>query len=187
MSETARRRPLSKRVRFEVFKRDSFTCQYCGRQPPEVVLHVDHIQPVASGGGNDRDNLITSCRDCNLGKSDGLLCAVSPRPDANMMLAEAAQEMAETVSYREMLARRSELERGLVSDLQDLFVQISDADWMPKEWFLLEAIERSGGDYTVVERAVRATAAKQASGELCRHTWDKFFWGCFWNAMRGER
>lgn len=62
------RKPLSKKIRFEVFKRDKFTCQYCGRSVPDVVLHVDHIKPVAKGGKNDIMNLITSCSDCNLGK-----------------------------------------------------------------------------------------------------------------------
>jgi hypothetical protein len=54
----------------EVFKRDSFTCQYCGATAPDVLLHVDHIEPVAKGGANDLLNLITSCEPCNAGKSD---------------------------------------------------------------------------------------------------------------------
>jgi len=62
------RESLSKRIRFEVFKRDGFTCQYCGKKAPDVVLHVDHIAPVAKGGQNDILNLVTSCVDCNLGK-----------------------------------------------------------------------------------------------------------------------
>ena len=67
------RKALSKKIRFEVFKRDSFTCQYCGAQAPDVILHADHIQPVAGGGTNDLLNLVTSCAQCNLGKSDRLL------------------------------------------------------------------------------------------------------------------
>lgn len=66
----AKRKSLSKKIRFEVFKRDSFTCQYCGCEAPDVILHVDHIDPVSKGGGNDIMNLITSCQGCNLGKSD---------------------------------------------------------------------------------------------------------------------
>ena len=46
----AKRKALSQKIRFEVFKRDSFTCQYCGRKAPDVVLQVDHIVPVAKGG-----------------------------------------------------------------------------------------------------------------------------------------
>lgn len=63
-----RRKSISKKIRFEVFKRDKFTCQYCGKKAPDVVLNVDHIVPVAEGGGNDILNLITSCFDCNNGK-----------------------------------------------------------------------------------------------------------------------
>ena len=62
------RKPIGKKLRFEVFKRDSFTCQYCGRKAPNVLLEVDHIKPVAEGGDNSIINLVTSCRDCNRGK-----------------------------------------------------------------------------------------------------------------------
>ena len=66
----AKRKNLSKSVRFEVFKRDSFKCQYCGKSAPDVVLEVDHIIPVSKGGDNDISNLITACFDCNRGKRD---------------------------------------------------------------------------------------------------------------------
>ncbi len=69
-SKTKRRRSLGKRLRFEIFKRDGFTCQYCGAQPPNGVLVVDHIIPVAGGGTGDPLNLITACETCNQGKSD---------------------------------------------------------------------------------------------------------------------
>lgn len=59
---------ISKKLRFEIFKRDNFTCQYCGRQTPDVILEVDHISPKAKGGDDDIQNLITSCFDCNHGK-----------------------------------------------------------------------------------------------------------------------
>lgn len=64
----AKRKTISKKVRFEVFKRDSFKCQYCGESAPDVVLHVDHIMPVSKGGGNEIINLITACDSCNGGK-----------------------------------------------------------------------------------------------------------------------
>jgi hypothetical protein len=69
----AKRKIISKKLRFEVFKRDSFTCQYCGRMAPDVVLEVDHINPVVNGGDNDIMNLITSCFDCNRGKGKKVL------------------------------------------------------------------------------------------------------------------
>lgn len=64
----AKREPISKKTRFEVFKRDRFQCQYCGRSAPDVVLNVDHIKPVAGGGGSEIMNLVTSCAVCNAGK-----------------------------------------------------------------------------------------------------------------------
>lgn len=64
------REPVSKKTRFEVFKRDSFTCTYCGAKPPKVVLELDHLQPVSKGGGNGLDNLFTACFDCNRGKGN---------------------------------------------------------------------------------------------------------------------
>ena len=63
------------RLRFEVFKRDNFTCQYCGRNVKEdkIKLHIDHIHPNKKGGLFIAENLITSCSECNLGKRDVLL------------------------------------------------------------------------------------------------------------------
>lgn len=65
------------KLRFNVFKRDSFTCQYCGRSviSDKIKLHVDHVKSKKRGGENTFDNLITSCEDCNLGKGDVLLNA----------------------------------------------------------------------------------------------------------------
>lgn len=90
----AKRKAISKRVRFEVFKRDSFKCQYCGHGTPDVILHVDHIVAVAAGGSNDIDNLLTSCEACNLGKSDKPLTAV---PQSMLM------EQAELRERREQM------------------------------------------------------------------------------------
>ena len=73
MEKNTKRKGVSKKLRFEVFKRDNFTCQYCGNKAPDVILEVDHITPVSKGGKNNILNLITSCRDCNRGKSKNLL------------------------------------------------------------------------------------------------------------------
>ncbi len=64
---------LPTRKRFEVMARDNFMCRYCGRVPPHVVLHVDHIYPKSKGGGDDYDNLVTACAECNMGKAAGEL------------------------------------------------------------------------------------------------------------------
>ena len=72
-----KRSHISKRARFEIFKRDGFMCRYCGRSAPGVVLHVDHVKPLAKGGEDREENMITSCEDCNFGKGAWeLACAV---------------------------------------------------------------------------------------------------------------
>lgn len=72
-SSKPKRKAMSKKLRFEVFKRDGFKCMYCGAEAPKAVLHVDHVNPVAKGGGNDLLNLVTACDECNAGKSARLL------------------------------------------------------------------------------------------------------------------
>ena len=60
------------KLRFEVFQRDNFTCQYCGRNVLEdgVKLEVDHLNPKSKGGLFEMDNLVTACKECNQGKKD---------------------------------------------------------------------------------------------------------------------
>jgi hypothetical protein len=60
---------VSKRLRFEILRRDNHACRYCGRGAPEAKLTVDHVLPVALGGSDDASNLVTACQDCNGGKS----------------------------------------------------------------------------------------------------------------------
>jgi hypothetical protein len=65
------RDPIRAQMRFRVLQRDGFRCRYCGRpgNAPGVVLHVDHVVPLAAGGTSTEDNLLTACEECNLGKS----------------------------------------------------------------------------------------------------------------------
>jgi 5-methylcytosine-specific restriction endonuclease McrA len=65
-----------KRLRFDVFARDSFRCVYCGRAAPDVLLQVDHRIPKSRGGPNSFDNYVTACIDCNQGKGDVLLTSM---------------------------------------------------------------------------------------------------------------
>ncbi|DAB38566.1 MAG: hypothetical protein A2023_00475 [Sulfuricurvum sp. GWF2_44_89] len=66
-------RDPSLRLRFQVMRRDNFTCQQCGASPakdPSVELHLDHIFPWSKGGQTTYENLQTLCSKCNLGKSN---------------------------------------------------------------------------------------------------------------------
>lgn len=61
------RKPISGRVRQNVFMRDNYTCQICGanRYRDKVKIEIDHILPVSKGGTNDPNNLQTLCQRCN--------------------------------------------------------------------------------------------------------------------------
>ena len=87
---------VSTRKRFEVFKRDAFTCQYCGRKPPDVTLHVDHVVPSSRGGADGMENLVTSCATCNLGKSAVPLAAV---PAGVALPADIAEKRKQLRAY----------------------------------------------------------------------------------------
>jgi hypothetical protein len=102
-------RSISVKTRFEVFKRDAFTCQYCGAHPPAVALEVDHIEPVAEGGDDSQDNLVTACWGCNRGKGARLLSSV-PKSLAERA-AEATERAAQIAGYAEvMMAVRERIE-----------------------------------------------------------------------------
>mgnify|MGYP001599849752 CR=1 FL=1 len=97
----AKREAIRPKDRFEVFKRDAFRCQYCGRTPPTITLEVDHIIAVTNGGGNEFANLLTSCRDCNVGKGPRPLTAI--QPDAAVRLEERREAAFQVQSYNEFL------------------------------------------------------------------------------------
>lgn len=115
-----KRKSLSKAVRFEVFKRDKFTCQYCGRMAPDVILEVDHINPVANGGTNDIINLITSCKDCNRGKSKKLLSdntCIKLQQEQLKELAVKREQLEMLVEWRKELSKLDDLQIDMVEDI----------------------------------------------------------------------
>src|SRR5262245_2864803 len=105
---------VSVRTRFEAFKRDDFTCQYCGRRSPDVVLEIDHIVPESAGGSDDIINLRTACWACNRGKADKplheLVTGEDPH-DRAILLLERERQLRE---YNVVLAQeREKRERDL--------------------------------------------------------------------------
>lgn len=113
----AERKAIGKKARFEVFKRDMFKCQYCGRSAPDVILNVDHIVPVANGGNNGIMNLITSCFDCNSGKGARELTDHTIIQKQKQQLDELAQKREQLemlVSWRESLIAAMDQEVRLV-------------------------------------------------------------------------
>jgi len=86
-----RPRPRVKLSKREVFRRDNYTCQYCGRQTPHLT--IDHVIPRHRGGGHRWDNLVAACPACNRRK--GGRTAI----EAQMLLKHKPDEPTATASY----------------------------------------------------------------------------------------
>ena len=62
-----RPRPQRKLTRFEIFKRDQHTCQYCGKQTQQLT--IDHVIPRYRDGQHTWENMVTACIPCNRRKA----------------------------------------------------------------------------------------------------------------------
>lgn len=103
---------VSKRLRFEILRRDNFRCNYCGATSDETELHVDHLVPVALGGTDDAHNLVTACADCNSGKSSTNLDSTHvDQVQERLSLADAAlaqaieNRQAKRTQYRKQISK----------------------------------------------------------------------------------
>lgn len=84
-------RPRVKLTRREVFIRDAYTCQYCGRQGPDLT--IDHVVPKSRGGAHSWDNLVSACKACNHRKGGKLLA------ETRMVLKKSPAEPRAGVYY----------------------------------------------------------------------------------------
>lgn len=126
---------ISKKIRFEVFKRDGFKCAYCGKTPPEVVIEVDHIQPRSRKGSDDINNLITACFDCNRGKKNIPLKIIPSKINENLeVLKEKELQIKE---YRKFIAK---IQHRIDKDIEDIS-QIYKEQY--KEWDFSENFKKT--------------------------------------------
>jgi len=174
------RKSISKKVRFEVFKRDGFTCQYCGNHPPAVILEPDHIDPVANGGTNRMDNLVTSCFDCNRGKAARLLSDV---PKSLMDKAEEVKERESQIKGYQKIMRsvrtRIDREAQQVCEIYERYNEgytLTDASLRTVRGFLEKL------DLHVVLDAMENAYTKQT---VRRGYEFKYFCGICWNIIKG--
>jgi hypothetical protein len=156
-----KRKGIPKRVRFEVFKRDSFTCQYCGRKSPDIILEIDHIDPVANGGDGDIMNLVTACEDCNAGKSDKQLSdntAIEKQREQIEKLQLRREQLDMMLEWRESLLSLSDYETDRVIEfinnrIRPLSLNVNCKEIIggyKRKWgiaVLLSAIETASGQY----------------------------------------
>lgn len=86
-----RPRPRSLLSRREVFRRDNFTCQYCGKH--SAMLTIDHVIPRSRGGEHTWTNVVAACASCNHHKGGKKL------EDAGMRLLRIPREPPTSALY----------------------------------------------------------------------------------------
>ncbi|WP_032402467.1 HNH endonuclease [Rhodococcoides fascians] len=171
---------LTKRLRFEILRRDNHLCRYCGATAPDVKLTVDHVVPTSLGGSDEPSNLVTACADCNSGKSATPPGAahVDDVRDKALVWAAAIEAVGEQ--------RAADLDRRRLSEDQFLFMwekyrphQFASCDIAYSEW------------QTALDRFLEAGLTDRDIGEMVKvamasrvtQKW-KYFCGCCWALVR---
>lgn len=166
---------ISKRLRFEILRRDSHACRYCGRSAPEVKLHIDHVVPAALGGADDPANLVTACADCNTGKT-------SSAPDQHVV-ADVDQR---TMQWSAAIAQAAEEACAASADRTAAYDAVLGAfpsyyrDRIPNDYAetVNQFLDAGLPEDVLVEMAYVA-----ASKHGVTQRW-KYFCGCCWTKIR---
>lgn len=178
--EKPKREPISKKIRFEVFKRDNFTCQYCGKTPPNVMLEIDHIKPISKGGSNNINNLVTSCFDCNRGKSNHSL-KVMPNTLAenHEILVEKEEQLKEYHKLIRKIEKRHSQDAQKISEVYSSYFE----DYTLKDRFLNGTVKLflRQLEYYQVEEAMHLACAKMKHKDKSIN----YFCGICWNKIKG--
>lgn len=170
---------VSKRLRFEVLRRDGFACRYCGVKPEDGLV-IDHVIPEALGGKTDASNLVAACFDCNSGKA-------STHPDEDVIrdVEHAAEEWRAAMQLAAEELDGRTLERMAA-------VKAVDAAWSewntggrpvprPRDWSRsVEHFLTAGLTAPKLEELVLVAMNSRADAA---GTW-RYFCGCAWTAIR---
>lgn len=171
---------ISKRLRFEILRRDNHACRYCGATAPDAKLTVDHVIPEALGGSDEPTNLVAACTHCNSGKS-------SVPPDAELVADVATDAFRWSLAMQEVAAiREQEIEdrRELLSWFNMIW-----HDWSargepipaPEGFGAVVKFVAAGLTRPQLQDLVRV--AMQASHVPPAATW-RYFCGCCWRRIR---
>lgn len=86
-----RPRPRVRLTKQEIFRRDNYTCQYCGKKSRDLT--IDHVKPRRLGGQHRWDNLVSACPACNRRKGG------RPLEETDMQLLRPPAEPQATADY----------------------------------------------------------------------------------------
>lgn len=175
---------ISKKLRFEVFKRDGFKCQYCGKTPPAVVLEADHVDPKSKGGSDDINNLITACFDCNRGKSNRKLSQI---PSTLIDNKEAMEEKEEQYrAYKRVLKKIEKRKNAEIKQVHDIY-QKYFPEYYLKDRFLKGSLSTFLSMLTVYDvcNAMEIACGKFSYGRYNEEDKAiKYFCGICWSRIR---
>ena len=171
---------VSKRVRYEVFRRDNNRCRYCGATAPDAPMTIDHVIPVALGGSDDPSNLVTACRDCNAGKT-------SSSPDAPLV-ADVAADAIRWGKAMQAVAEQRAADREVRRNNHHAFLENSWRRWtygskneyfdLPNNWqSSIDQFIAGGLDLDDLDELVDV-----AMNSTSRDPW-KYFCGCCWRRI----
>lgn len=167
---------ISKRLRYEILRRDNHACRYCGRAAPDVKLHIDHVIPVSLGGAEkDPANLVTSCAECNGGKT-------SSAPDQTVV----ADIKESAAKWKSAITQAAEEARADVTGRSELYEAVVNA-WpnfhrnkIPHDF--TETVDQfiaAGLPDEVIVEMSRLAGAKPS----IYNRW-AYFCGCCWTKIR---
>lgn len=174
---------VSRRLRFEVLRRDGHTCRYCGAKAPDVNLTVDHVVPSALGGSDEPSNLVTACAECNGGKS-----SISPDQPIVEDVADSALRWASAMRFvaEDRAQRRDELQEEL-----DFFEERWDR-WQYGPEDDRKSVPKDPGWDVTVKRWLAAGLTlddldalidvAMQSKAIVREKW-RYFAGCAWREL----
>ncbi|AXQ63941.1 HNH endonuclease [Gordonia phage Horus] len=172
---------VSKRVRYEVFRRDNNRCRYCGATAPETPMTIDHVVPTALGGSDDPSNLVTACRDCNAGKT-------SSSPDAPLV-ADVADDAIRWANAMKQAAAEFAHDRDARAVDRDEFLGKWET-WRYKSSGKYRTYELPGGWGESIDQFLAAGLSMVdlhdlvdvAMGAQSYDPW-KYFCGCCWRRI----
>lgn len=170
---------VSKRLRFEILRRDNHTCRYCGRSAPEVKLTIDHVIPETLGGSDDPSNLVAACADCNGGKS-------SVPADAAVVV-NISQDALRWSQAMQQAADERALDRNQAAQLHAAFTNEWDS-WTDRRG---NTCERPPAWTSSIDQFLAAGLSMDDLTELVTvamtsrstDTW-RYFCGCCWRRIR---
>jgi hypothetical protein len=175
------RQQISKRLRFEVFKRDEFVCVYCGAHPPDALLECDHVVPVVDDGPTEMDNLVTACFDCNRGKG------AVPLSSVPQSLADKAEETAEREAqlraYYEILQAKKDRRDDELWSIADVYMERFGDDSILRSRLASIRTFLDRLDYFEVLDAMELATRKMYS----RAPAFRYFCGVCWRKIKGDR